>query len=113
MFGQVVVHDERIHAVLHEILTHRRSGVRRDVLIGGIVGSGRRNDDCVFQRTVIFENFQGARKGGIFLPDADVNRINGTEIRIVLRQPLSIEFGLVQNRIQRESGLARGTVADD
>ena len=38
VLGEIVVNDQRIHAVVHEPFAHRRAGERREVLVGGRVG---------------------------------------------------------------------------
>ena len=56
VLGQIVVDDQGIHAVVHEPLAHGRPGERREVLVGGRVGGGRRDDDGVGEGAGLIEN---------------------------------------------------------
>src|SRR5258708_24560483 len=48
-----------------------------------------------------------------FLADRDVDGVNGTEFRIAARQADFVDFRLIDNRIDRDRGLARTAVTDD
>ena len=63
VLGKIVINDERVHAVIHEPLAHRRTGERREILIGRGVGSGARDDRRVRHRAFFFEN--GERAGDV------------------------------------------------
>ncbi len=55
LLGQVIVDDERVFAVVEEVLTHRTARIRSDVLHGRAVGGGGGNDDGVLHRALFFE----------------------------------------------------------
>ena len=56
VLGQIVVDDQRVHAVVHEPLAHRRAGKRREVLAGRRVRRRRGDDDRVGHRAGFFEH---------------------------------------------------------
>ena len=72
---QIVINDQRVHAVIHEPLAHGRAGERREILIRGRVGSRRGDDRRVRHRAFLFENGERARDVGILLADRDVDAI--------------------------------------
>ena len=100
LLRQVVVHDQRVLAVLHPVLTHRATGVGREVLEHRFVGSRRAHDDRVLERTVDAQRLDGLRDRGALLPDRDVDALHALTL-------------LVQDRVDRDGGLAGLAVADD
>ena len=38
VLGEIVVNDQRVHAVIHEPFAHRRAGERREILVRGGIG---------------------------------------------------------------------------
>ena len=113
VLGEIVVNDERIHAVFHEPFAHRRAGIRCDVLVGGIIGRGGGDDDRVFEGTGGFECGDGAHDVRALLADGDVDRVNWAELRVTASETDFIDLGLIDDRIDRDGGLAGATVADD
>ena len=89
VLGQIVVNDERVHAVVHEPFAHRRAGERREILVGGRIGRRRRHDDRVRHRAGFFQNADDARDVRLLLADGDVNAIQRTVILVagLLRRP--------------------------
>ena len=100
LLRQVVVHDERVLAVLHPVLTHRATRVGSEVLEWRRVGGGRNHDDRVVHGTAGGERRDGLRHGRALLPDRDVDALH----------PLAL---LVQDRVDRDRRLAGLAVADD
>ena len=58
MLGEIIVNDERIHAVVHEPFAHGRAGERGEILVGGGIGGAGDDDDRVRHRAGFFENGQ-------------------------------------------------------
>ena len=56
LLGQVVVNNQRVHAVIHEPLAHRCASERREILVGGRVRGRGRDNDRVRHRTGLFED---------------------------------------------------------
>ena len=86
VLGEIVVDDQRIHAVFHEPLAHRRAGVRGEVLVGGVVGGGRGDDDRVLQRAGGLEGGDRADDVGVLLADRDVDGVDRAELRVAARR---------------------------
>ncbi len=97
---QVVVHDERVFAAVAEVLAHRATGERRQVLERRGVGSPGDDDDGVLHRAVLLERGDDLRDRGLLLPDRDVD---ADEVLALL----------VDDRVDRDGGLAGLAVADD
>jgi len=110
---EVVVNDQGIHPVFHEPLAHGRAGVRGEVLIGGVVGRGGRDNDGVFERARGLKGGQGADDVGVLLPDGDVDGIDRAELRITARKADLVDLCLVDDGVDRDGGLAGAAVADD
>ena len=55
VLGEVVVDDQRVAAVLHELLAHGGAREWRDVLERGRVGRGGDDDDRVLHRAVLLQ----------------------------------------------------------
>jgi hypothetical protein len=100
VLGQVVVDDQRVTAAVEEVLAHRATRVRGEVLDrGGLVG-GRGDDDRVLERTGVLE----------LLPDLDHRRhaladrhVDADEVRVLV----------VDDRVDADRRLAGLAVADD
>ena len=74
VLGEVVVDDQRVPAVVEEVLGHRAAGVRRHVLDRrGLVGR-RGDDDRVVERVGVLEDPRDADHGRHALADRHVDR---------------------------------------
>jgi hypothetical protein len=100
LLGEVVVYDQRVFAVFHEELAHRAAGVGRDVLHGGGGGGGGGDDDGVLEGIVLLELAHDIGDGRLLLTDRDVDALHPGGL-------------LVDDRVDRERGLAGLAVADD
>ncbi len=108
VLGQVVVHAQRVldrlaadlDAVLHDLLAHRAARIRREVLERGRVLGTRDDDDRVLHRAVLLERGHGLGHGRELLADGHVDA----------DQALAL---LVDDRVDRDRGLAGLAVADD
>ena len=113
VLGEIIVNDERIHAVVHEPFANRRTGERREILVGSGIGRGRRDDDRVRQRTGFFQHRDDAGDVRLFLTDRDVNVVNRAEIFFTGGFGGLVDARLIDHRVHADGGLARATVADD
>ena len=73
MLAEVVVDDQHVLALLHEILAHRAAGVRRDVLKRSQLRGRRGNDDGVVHRARAFQRGDELRDRRALLADGDVD----------------------------------------
>src|SRR5207244_2960039 len=97
---QVVVHDERVLPAVAEVLAHRAARERRQVLQRRWVRRAGDDDDGVLHRAVLLEGRDDLRDRGLLLPDRDVD---ADEVLALL----------VDDRVDRDGGLAGLAVADD
>ncbi len=100
VLGQIIIHDEHIAALTHEILADSGAGIRRDILLRRTVCCGGGNNDAVIECAVFLERAAQARHCGCLLADGNVNADH------IL--PL-----LVQDGVDGNGGLAGLAVADD
>ena len=100
VLGQVVVDDEHVFALIHEVLRKRAAAVRREVLQRHRVVCRGRDDAGVRERAFIAQGVDDLGEGGGLLPDGDVDADD------VL--PLLVEDG-----VDGDGRLARLAVADD
>ena len=100
MLGQVIVNDQHVFALVHEIFRHGYAGVRSQVLQrSGLCGRSG-HDDGVVLGTVFFKGTgQACNRGGL-LADGYINAEN------------AVPF-LVDDRIDDDGGFTGATVADD
>src|SRR5438552_8524022 len=97
---EVVVDHERVLAAVAEVLAHRAAGERRKVLEGRRVRCAGDDDDAVLHRAMLLERGDDLRDRGVLLPDRDVD---ADEVLTLL----------VDDRVDRDRGLAGLAVADD
>ena len=83
-----------------EVLAHRAAGVRRDVLHRRRIGRRGRDDDGVLHGAVVLERLHHLRHGRALLADRDVDADDVAAL-------------LVDDRVERDGGLAGLAVADD
>ena len=55
VLGEVIVYDQCVAALLHELLAHGATGVGGEELQRGRVRGGCRHDDGVLHRAVLFQ----------------------------------------------------------
>src|SRR5208337_1230598 len=91
-----------------EELAHRAARVRGNELHGRRIGSGRCDDDRIFERAVFFENLDELRNRRALLADGDVDAI---ELLVLVAR--GVDRFLIEDRIASDGGFAGLTVADD
>ena len=100
LLGEIVVHDQRVLALPHEVLGQRGRGVRSDVLHRRGVGRVGGHDDRVLHRAVLAERLDDAADLTGALPDRAVDADD-------------VGVFLVDDRVDGDGRLARATIADD
>ena len=100
LLREVVVDAEGVTPGVAEVLGHRDAGVRRDELERRRLARAGHDDGRVLHRAVLRELVDDARDGRLLLPDGDVEAVNALPL-------------LVQDRVDRDGGLADLAVADD
>ena len=108
LLGQVVVDDQRVHAVVAEPLAHGATRKRGQELQRRGLGRGGRDHDGVFQSPPLFERADDLRHGGALLPDGDVDAVE-----LGLLVVAGVDRLLVQDGVDGDGALAGLTVADD
>src|SRR5262249_56279924 len=81
---------------------------RRQVLHWRRVGGGRCDDDRVFERALLFQHLHELRDRRTLLPDRDIDAI---ELDLLVVG--GVERLLIQDRVERDRGLAGLAVPDD
>src|SRR5215212_1183158 len=97
-----------MHAVVAEIFAHGAAGERCDVLHRRWIGRGRRDNDRILQRPLLFEQLDELSDGRTLLADRDIDAI---QLDLLVR--LRVQRLLVQNCVKRDRGLAGLAVTDD
>ena len=100
MLGQIVVDNENVLALVHEILADRAACIRRDILQRRRLGCGRGDDAGIIHRTVLRKRLGYLRDGRTLLADRDVDTDNARAL-------------LVDDGVQADRGLAGLAVTDD
>ena len=108
LLGQVVEHDEDVLALVHPVLADARAGVGREVLEAGRLGRGGRDDGRVLHRAGLLEAPDELGDGRALLADGDVDALD-----LLLRVAALPVLALVDDRVERDRGLAGLAVADD
>src|SRR5437667_1781583 len=108
LLGQVVIDDDGVHAVVAEIFAHGAAGERRDVLHRRRIGRGGCDHDRIFQRALLFQHLHELSDGRTLLADRDIDAIK-LDFLVAGR----VQRLLIENRVERNRGLASLAVADD
>ena len=108
LLREIVVNDDRVHAVVAEELAHRAAGERREELHRRRVGGGGGDDDRIFERAVLLQHLDELGDRRALLSDRDIDAIELLAFVVALVQRLLVEDG-----VERDRGLAGLAVADD
>jgi hypothetical protein len=110
LLRQVIIDDERVHAVVAEVLAHGAAGHRREILQRRGIRSGGRDDDRILRSAPLSSSvFTSLRDSRALLADDDVHAI---ELLALRRVPV-VRFALIDHGVERDGGLAGLAVADD
>ena len=107
VLGQIIINDQRVHAVVHEPFANRRAGERREILVRRGIGSRRHDDNRVRHRAGFFQNADDARDVRLLLADGDVNVVNRAEIFVAGGFGGLVDARLIDHRVHANRGLAR------
>ena len=73
MLRQIVINDQRVHAIVAEIFAHRAAGVGREELKRRGFGRGCGDDDGILHRACFFERADDLRNCRTLLADGDID----------------------------------------
>ena len=107
LLRQIVVHDQRVHAVVAEILAHRAAGIGRDELHRRGLRRAGRDDDRVIHRAIVGQRLDQLRDGRTLLADGDIDAE-----QLLLVVGTGVETLLVDDGVDQNGGLAGLAVAD-
>src|SRR5699024_4885622 len=108
LLRQIVEDDEDVLAVIHPVLTDSRAGVGSEVLVPGRIRRRRGHDGRVFESSCLFQRTAHTGDGRALLADSDVDAAD------LLLRVAGLPVGLlVDDRVDRQSGLAGLAVTDD
>ena len=100
VLGQIVVNNQRIAAVIHELFRHGAARVGRDVLHRRGIGRGCGHDGGVLHRAVFLQRLLHGGDGGSLLADGNINADHAGVL-------------LVDDGIHRNRGFAGLAVTDN
>ena len=100
LLGQIVIDDQGVLALEHEVLGHRRAGIGRDVLQRRGAGGARHDHRRVVHRAVIVQRLDHAGHRRVLLADRHVEALHAGVF-------------LVEDRVDGDGRLAGLAVADD
>ncbi len=100
MLGQVVVDDENVFTGIHEVFAHRAARERCNPAQRRSIRRAHRDDGRVLHRPLLFEDLREGGNGRVLLADGDVDAEH-------------VAASLVDDRVDRNRGLAGGAIADD
>ena len=100
MLGQVVINNEHVLALVHEIFADRAARVRRDILQRRGLGCGRSDNAGIIHCAVLDKRFSYLRNRRALLADGHIDTDHACAL-------------LVDDGIQADRGLAGLAVADD
>ena len=100
MLGQIIIYDEDILALIHEILSQCRTGIRCDVLQGCRIAGGCGYDNSVIHGIVLLQGSYQLCNGGCLLTDGYIDTYHILTL-------------LVQDGVDGDGGLTGLTVTDD
>ena len=100
MFREIVVESHGVALRIAEIFAHGASGERREILHRRGLSSRGGDNDRVFHRARISENFHHLRDGRALLPDRAVNANQ-------------LAAALIDDGVENDGGLAGLAIADD
>ena len=100
MLAQVVVDDQHVLALIHEVFGHGAAGIGRDVLQGRKLGRGGADHDGIVHRAGGRPGVHQLRHGGTFLSDGHIDADDVLTL-------------LVDDGIQSDDGFTGLAVADD
>src|ERR1700739_2824374 len=106
MLRQIVVNNQRIHAVIHKPLTNRSSREWRHILIRARIRSWRGDYDRVGHGSRVFEDRYKPRDIGLFLTNRNVDAIEWPVALVTRCLGRFVEASLTNDRVDTDRRLA-------
>ena len=100
VLGEIIIDDQNVPALPHEVLAQCRSGIGGNVLQGRRRAGGRVHHDGIIHSALVLQILYQLGDGAGFLPDGNIDAHHALPL-------------LVQNGVQSDGGLAGLPVADD
>ena len=100
LLGQIVIDDQHVAALVHEILAHRRAGIGREIQHRRRLGGVGAHDDGIVHRPALFKPVHDRGHGRLLLSDRNIDTDH-------------VLAALVEDRVDRDRGFAGLAVADD
>ena len=111
VLGKIIIHDQRVHVVVHEPLTHRCTGERRKILVGRRITRRGSHHDRVLQGPGRFQISDHLGHVGALLAHGHVNAVERAESLNAL--VLLVDAGVVDDRVNGHGRLAGLAVTND
>ena len=108
LLREIVIDDQRMHAVVPEILAHGAAGIGGKELQRRALRGGRSDHDRILHRTGVFQDLHHLGDRGALLADRDVDAVELLALVVALVDRLLVDEGIDGDR-----GLAGLAVTDD
>src|SRR5215471_4552484 len=113
LLGQVVINNQRVHAVIHEPLAHCCAGKWHEILVGGRVRSRGRHNDRVGHCPGLFKDRDNPRDGRLLLANRDVDAVEQSVVLVTSQFGGLIQPSLTDNRVDADGGLTGTAITND
>ena len=110
LLRQVIIDDQRVHAVIAEIFAHGTGCVRGEELHWCRIGRGGGDDDRIFERALLFQRTDDLRHGRALLANSN---IDAEQLLAVVLASSRVYRLLVDEGVDGNGGLAGLAVAND
>ena len=110
LLRQIVINNQRMHAIVAEIFTHRAGCIRRQELHWCRIRRRGSHNNRIFQRTLLFQRAHNLRNRGPLLTNRN---IDAEQFLAIIIASCRIHRLLVDEGIDRNGGLACLAVAND
>ena len=108
LLGQIVIDNDRMHAVVTKIFAHGAAGIRCQELQRCGLGRGGGDNDGIFHGASIFQGLHDLSDRGALLADRDIDTVQLLALIITLIDRLLVDEG-----VNRHGGLAGLAVTND
>ena len=98
LFGEVIIHDQRVSPIVSKELSHGTAGVRRQVLQRRRVRRRRRHHDRIFHGVGVGQSLDYLRHGRPLLTNSDVDAVELGFLVLALVESLLVYDGVNGDR---------------